>query len=228
MNRKAEINRRIYKLIANFEKYLLAFDNDPPFKKPGQLNSHVQTIRLRRQLGTVRAAVGSGEFLRSLRATLQAWGIGSRLSRLVDLDAFAEAFRQQVDKIGALEGASLDQPGLELEAVVQSLWTVVDGLDVVENQARLVAGTKALHHLLPELIVPVDREFTGTFFGWQRPEFQYQQAKVFRYAFETFRAVATNVNPAQYVGSGWRTSPTKIIDNALVAFCRVEKLPRPS
>jgi len=83
----------------------------------------------------------------------------------------------------------------------------------------------ALHHFLPDLIVPIDRKSTRAFFAWHVPEFQYQQERVFRHAFRHFRRIALATNPEQYVATGgWKTSRTKVIDNAVVAFCVQENL----
>lgn len=73
-----------------------------------------------------------------------------------------------------------------------------------------------------------DREYTRTFFGWHVPEFQYKQETVFRSAIGALATVARATDPSQYVGAGWNTSRTKVLDNALVGFCRLENLPRPS
>lgn len=34
-----------------------------------------------------------------------------------------------------------------------------------------MAGSKTLHHLLPDLVPPIDREYTRPFFGLHNPEF---------------------------------------------------------
>ena len=86
-----------------------------------------------------------------------------------------------------------------------------------------MAGTKALHHILPDLVVPVDRTYTQKFFGWHNPEFQYGQADVFCRSFEAFVEIARGANPAQYVGAGWNSSRTKVIDNAIVGMLCQEK-----
>ena len=115
-----------------------------------------------------------------------------------------------------------------MDGVAQKTWNLIESFDIVANETKLVPCTKALHHLLPDLIVPMDREFTRAFFGWHVPEFQYKQKKIFHHAFRCFVEIARIVQPSRFVGSGWRTSSTKVIDNALVAFCRVECLPIPS
>jgi hypothetical protein len=49
-DRKTRIERRIEKLIQEFDHYLTWYDKHTPFNKPDQLKSHVITIRLRREL----------------------------------------------------------------------------------------------------------------------------------------------------------------------------------
>jgi hypothetical protein len=96
-------------------------------------------------------------------------------------------------------------------------------LEVVDNEAKLVSGSKALHHLLPELVVPIDRAYTQRFFGWQNPVFQYRQRQCFREAFSAFAEIARSVGPENFVGTGWRSSRTKIIDNALIGMLMSKK-----
>jgi len=225
--REAESSRRVDLLIQNFERYLLAFDADPAFRKMGQLENHIATIARRRELGTATAAVRDTTFLRLLYETLKSWGIGQRGSRLLKFDDFVQAVCRYESSIASLEQFRLDSPALD-PVIADELWKLVDSLEIVENDAKLVASTKALHHILPELVVPMDRAFTRVFFGWHVPQFQYQQKKAFYTAHQQFARIAREANPAQFVGLGWRTSLTKNIDNALVGFCQLEKVPVPS
>ncbi len=205
----------------------MAFDGNPAFRRFGQRENHVATISKRRELGTATAAVGDRTFLGLLHKTLGSWGIGQRGSKLLEFDDFVQAIRGCEAAITGLEEQRLDTPLLE-HTNTDEMWNLVDSLTIVENEAKLVPCTKALHHLLPDLFVPMDRTFTRVFFGWHVPQFQYQQKKVFCTAYEHFARIAREANPARFTGSGWRTSLTKNIDNALVGFCRVEQLPIPS
>lgn len=222
--REAENNRRVELLIQDFDHYLSAFNAEPAFKKTGQLDNHVATITRRRELGTAEAALRDAAFLKLLYQTLKSWGIGQRGSNLLKFDDFVEAIRRSEPAITSLEAYRLDDSSLE-RTTTDKLWNLINSLTIVENKAKLVPCTKALHHLLPELFVPIDRAFTRLFFGWHVPEFQNQQKKFFYNAHEQFAMIAQGANPAQFIGSGWRTSLTKNIDNALVGFCRVEQLP---
>jgi hypothetical protein len=214
-------------LIRNFERYLSAFDSAPAFRKIGQLENYVATIRRRRELGTAAAALQDAIFLKLLYQTLNSWGIGQRGSKILNFDDFVRVLRRCEPVITSLETYRLDDPSQGRD-LADKLWSLIDSLVIVNNEAKLVPCTKALHHLLPDLFVPIDRAFTRRFFGWHGSGFQYQQKKFFYKAHEEFAKIAREANPAQFVGSGWRTSLTKNIDNALVGFCRVERLPLPS
>ncbi len=84
---------------------------------------------------------------------------------------------------------------------------------------RVVSGTKALHHILPELVFPFDREYTQTFFGWHNAEFQNNPQGCFTVAFCALADVASRVQPTHFVGKGWMSSQSKIMDNAIVGYC---------
>ena len=223
MNRAELIEARATQLVSRFGDYVQTYDDRVPFTGE-QLISHRETIMLRRQAANVRAAVEDAEFIASLRRTLQAWGIGRRASRLVPEVEFAVALKAALPIIEPLEPMRIDAADLP-DDIAERLWLLINSLGVVENRAKLVAGTKTLHHLVPDLVPPMDREWTGLFFQFHLPEWQDQgsQRRIFHIAFNQFLTVARQVQPQQYVtNTGWRTSRTKILDNALIGFCKTD------
>ena len=210
-------------LIERFFKCLRAYDRDCPFTRYGQLEYHVATIERRRALGSAQAALDDHDFKWSLYQTLQAWQIGQRASRLKSFSAFENALSARASEIGELDRFTIDQADLDVRAVGERLAELVQGLEIVENKARVVPGSKALHHVLPDLVVPIDRAYTQKFFEWPTSRFQYAPEGCFVEAFEAFVKIAQATNPKQYVGAGWYTSRTKVIDNAIVGlWCLVK------
>jgi len=230
VNRREEIQRRIEMVAAKFETYLQAYDVDPPFKGPDQLNLHRQTIALRRELGSVEVAVHDGRFVGLLYETLRAWGIGKKGSHLRPLNEFAAALGRRACAIAALDGLCIDHPALDAAGVATQLWGLIQHLDLVENKAKLVAHSKALHHLLPELLPPIDRAWTGSrFFHLHSPEMQYGQEAWFRKAWSAFVYIAQKAQAGRYVTyQEWHTSRSKLLDNALIGYCLVHQCPRAS
>lgn len=223
--REDRIQDCLIRLAADFPRYVMAYDVSVPFTSE-QLAAHRETIGLRRQLGSVRAAIDTPQFVVSLRRTLTKWGLGIRGSKLVSEAAFAEALSAAVPALEPLESLRIDAHDLPGDDISERLWQLISSLGVVENKSKLVAGTKTLHHLLPELVVPMDQKWTGQFFQLHPPEWTEpaNQRRTFRRVYQHFIHLAQQVEPEQHVtGQAWRTSRTKVIDNALIGYCKVEQ-----
>ncbi len=224
--RLSSIAERVDLLKRHFPALVEAYDARTPFVRSGQLESHRQTILARRSAGSATAALGSDAFLALLYATLQKWGIGARRSRLAPFPLFASSLRRFQADVAALDRLKIDDPTLNVGDASARVLAMIEKLEIVDTKAPLVACTKALHHLLPDLVVPIDREYTQRFFGWHSPEFQYRQGEFLVQAFAAFADVARAANPQQYVrDSGWHTSRTKVIDNAIVSLLVMETDP---
>lgn len=216
--REKESQRIVPFLINNFEKCIAAFDENPPFSKYGQFEYHYETIMRRIELNSAKAALEDDKFLRCLYKTLRAWGIGSRGSKLLPFPDFVINLQNRASDIIILNNIKIDDNMLDIEYVTAQLWSLIDSLEIVNNIAKLVSCSKALHHILPDLVVPIDREYTRVFFGWSGPVFQYKQQECFRTAFKNFAKIARATNLNQYVGKKWHTSRTKVLDNAIVGL----------
>lgn len=70
----------------------------------------------------------------------------------------------------------------------------------------------------------MDRAWTGAFFHWSATAPQYAQAATFGRTFTGFAHIAQATKPAGHVGGGWRTSATKILDNAMIGYCKINKI----
>lgn len=151
-------------------------------------------------------------------AWITAWGIGLWRSRLKPFEEFAAILSRQKQAVAKSETMILDDPLIDVGVTTDALWTLMLQLPIVENAATLVPVTKALLHVLPELVVPMHREYTQVFFGWQNPQFQYGQCNCFAEAFSAFAQIARAVNPSQYLNKSWNSSRTKVVDNALVGL----------
>lgn len=120
--------------------------------------------------------------------------------------------------VDELDGLSIEDPGLDGSEVAQEVDPVMQQVGVVSNQSIIVAGTKT-PHLLPDLVPPMDRQWTGAFFGWWPIDPQNRHTAIFTEAYTAFVSIATTATPSRLVGDGWRTSATKVLDNAVVAYC---------
>lgn len=224
MSSRSEVPERVNRLRREFQRYAGTFDEHPPFSTE-QLEIHQAVISKRCALGSATCAIMDDKFLEDLRELLVKWGMDSRMAKLVNIESFKTNIRRLASDICSLEAFTILDPKEKFLKVIPTVVDIIQKLEINENYARVVVGTKALHHLLPDLIPPMDRKYTGRFFAWHRPYFQNRQPQILKEGLSVFNSVAREVQPQLLVGPGWRTSSTKILDNAIVGYCIVENLP---
>jgi len=222
--REGELSRRVAGVISEFETCLAVYDRQVPFVRTGQYKSHRVTIDRRRTCADARSAVYDDLLLSRLYDTLQLWGIGRRASRLVPLHEFCTGLRSSVDAIAEFESCRLDDPALDVDETAAGLWELILRLRIVDNISLIVPGTKTLHHLLPDLMPPMDRAWTGAYFRWSTAAAQSRQPRTFVRTFGRFAEIARATDPAKYVGPGWRTSTSKVVDNAIIGYCKAHDI----
>lgn len=208
---------------AGFERYLDVHDAHPPYPAD-VLALHREVIGRRRSFPSVRAAVYNDAFLALVWEVLGAFGIGTRVSRIVELPEFLAELRRFEEQLARHDRVVLGDERSPWSA--QRMWRLTEDIDIVGDGARGVAMTLVLHHLLPDLVVPIDWRFTAAFFGLDPEDYQLSQREIFYTTWQAFERIARRVQPQRFVGPGWRTSGTKLIDNAIVGYCRDEGLVR--
>ena len=100
------------------------------------------------------------------------------------------------------------------------LWNIISGLSIGTGKTKIVGGSKALHHVLPDLVPPIDRQYTVRFF-YHHTNLNRGDRVVFLEMFPSFYRIAREgaVALSQLLGKGWMsTSITKLIDNAIVGW----------
>lgn len=186
------------------------------------LKFHRQAIDRRRELGSDAAALHDKIFLDSLYETLQKWGIGRRASHLVDRLTFELSLLSQESEISILEQYNIEEADFDVDRVGVTISNLIGNLGVVTNVSKIVAGSKALHHILPDLVPPLDRKWSGLFFKWSPSGPQNELQRVFGEAFRSLALVAVTAKPSRLIDSGWNSSSTKFLDNGLIGFCQLE------
>lgn len=219
----SEVERRVAGVIDEFAICLETYDQRIPFTRSGQYSLHRATIDGRRSFASVRDAIEDEVFLGDFRQTLYAWGIGKRASRLVSLPEFRDRLSDCSEEISDFEHLRLDDPKLDTSLTAMRLWRLIEHLRVVQNVSLIVPGTKTLHHLLPDLVPPMDRAWTGAFFQWSMGAPEYERSTFIR-TFRAFAEIAQATDPSNFVGEEWRTSLTKVLDNAIIGYCKLHDI----
>ena len=218
--RSDRVSNRVEDLIADIDAYLDIFDEERPFG--------AEAWRLHRQvIGRVRGTASIGEltaddsFIRLLYRTLQAWGMDSRAAKLLDPVTFAERIRVQVPNLTKLASVRLDSMDEVTATRVQGeLWSILSAIRASATKSFLVGASKTVHHLLPDLMPPMDRRYTYWFFAYPTTVPPARQERVFAETFPIFRMIAARRRQTleERIGTGMHTSVPKTIDNAIIGY----------
>jgi hypothetical protein len=222
----------IGELISTFGHCVEAFETKPQFSGPS-VYFHAKTLSVLRSHGSAVEALGDDLYFDYLYATLASWGMhimGRGGPKLCDIEEVRASFRAQRDAITELQGhriVELDEAAVASVAV--RVWDVVQALRIGVGETRLVVNSKALHHLLPDLVPPIDRQYTLRFFTGQRHVYTYDnwQGNAFVKLFQLFHVIAVTClqdiqERIRTSRHGMNTSVTKVIDNAILGFMREE------
>lgn len=191
-----------------------------------------------------REAFLSDRHVEMLYATLTAWG----LHRMGDVDTTKTKLKDwMLFRDSLLANASTLQRFLSYDLlqmseaaysqVVCELRSCYESLDLSVAESTVVVNSKALHHMLPELIPPIDRQYTLRFFKdppekWRGPNGKFRQIQLpkesedqFRLFHETclkIKRLADRVAPDLFKEQRHRYAVTapKALDNAIVTFVR--------
>ena len=158
---------RVSELASGFGHWVGAFSDSQRFGGPS-LYFHQKTIERRREHHTMASLLADDVFFDSLYATLAAWGLhrmGPSKTKLRELPEIRESIRAEAARVDELAGLTInDVSDSERSSVVDRVWSILTRLQVSQAAVQIVANSKTLHHLLPELVPPIDRQYTFRFF----------------------------------------------------------------
>jgi hypothetical protein len=188
------------------------------------LELYREIVQLHRQTGSLDLILQDNGFHRLIWSTLEAWNMNQKGARLVSQEDLKNSLVVHRNALLQLYQYKLDRLSQhEIEHDVRGLlWVVFNGLKVMKSERRIVGVSKALHFLLPDLVMPIDSTYTMMFFyGYNKYS---RDAKI---EFQTFMKVfMENWRIANKLGlsqrdvtrEGWNTSVPKLIDNAIIGL----------
>ena len=154
-----------------------------------RMHLHERLIKQRKTcFSTPSEAADSDAFVADLYDILTAW-YGSRAWLLIDLDdRFRVAVKRAAAQLDYLKDLRIENIGpSQVDCITETLWRVIHNLSITKGKAKVVSGTKAIHHFVPDLIPPMDVRYTGKFF-WKHGEIGQvkRQRSIFRLIFRVF------------------------------------------
>ena len=153
--------------------------------------------------------------------------MGKSHTRLRPFDAFSQSLHDHAKAIVALKHNRLRNLRNE-DATVGEIDRIIRGLElgISGPNSRLVVSTKALHHLLPELVAPIDREYTLRFFYSTKTPSKLESrfVEIAPWLSEFASRNADYIRERVESENSWHTSSSKVVDNAIIGFVFAEGL----
>lgn len=210
---------KVENILSNIERYHQAFYRSEVFGNPC-LYFHRKALETNRE-------PRSEKHLEYVYATLIAWGmnrLGKKGSKMVDFEIFAGSIRHLNDDIEQAQA-------FRCENLDDMKWGIVErifkGIRVMDTRTSLVGNSKVMHHMLPNLIPPIDRQYTLSYLRGNtnirnglNGEWNLMKAIISSFfipiannpEFQT----SANAWMSNVSGFPWDTSHMKIIDNLLI------------
>jgi len=176
-------------------------------------------------------------FIEYLYATLCSWGIHrmDRNTRMADFDDFEKNINNQKSRFERLKNKDLVKDLYKCEGEIKNLFKE---LTVMKRAGapKLVANSKIMHYLLPNLIPPIDKGNSVYFFygerRWSKEKKQYlryissirDEVEVFWEILGKFKEIAECLKLGVHdLKNKWDTSIPKLIGNAIIGWNIEEK-----
>ena len=206
-----------------------------------EMDLHKRIIARRRRYSLPSEAAADETFLKGVHRIVKAW-YGNRNWLLIN---YGEDFRFEVRRaasklddlakmrietlqdnctcphqvMSSTKGISGDRIHT-VEGVAERLWYVISNFEVTIRTAKIVSGTKVIHHLIPNLLPPMDNLYTANFFlghGFtQSEQSDFKKAYLaFADLSQTFRG---NRGLMKKVGENYNTSLPKTMDHAIIGY----------
>lgn len=216
--RQKDYQSQIIRLVDNCDELHNAFYEKNVFTGPS-LYFHNKAIDARVQPDNER-------YLEYIYATLVSWGMhrmGAGGSKMLP---FSE-FKQSVDR---LSDEIRDAQKIDFKSITESDWSLLEkifkNLRIMKTGTSLVGNSKAMAHLMPNIVPPIDRAYTLSYLNESVKNGHETEWRLMRNIIEgLFIPVAKDKTFAakakKWIEDGakypWDTSIFKLIDNLIIA-----------
>lgn len=193
------------------------------YRKGDDLKFYRELISQHRIIADINTLITSEDFQKKVYATLEKWDMNKRGARLVDLQTMCNSIRSLGENLNILYKYRLEMLSEDdFQNVLQPLKVLFCGLRIMASKRRIVGVSKALHFLLPDLVIPVDSSNTmPAFYGYNRYETdEEKEFKTFSDILEKSYKITKRLNLSESDVDGrlWSCSVPKLIDNAIFGF----------
>ncbi len=188
------------------------------------LEFYKEIIAMHRNVQDIVKLIKNDDFCRKLYDTLEAWNMNQRGAILNEFEIVKESIRQhepylidlyknKLDSISSLE----DKNG---QKIIRDLEFVFCHLEIMKSKRRIVGVSKAMHFLLPDLVMPIDNTYTMPCF-YRTNKYNEKAEKEFQTFLDIFTKTHRIVKNLKLTrndvdGEKRNTSILELLDNATI------------
>lgn len=227
MSRFERARQNVDELVNSFGQCVDAFERSSAFPGPS-LYFHERALEQRRQHQDVESLLADELFFEYVYAVLPAWGMhrmGPQAAKVGEFGDFVGSFRALASELTGLWSRRIVEVSeSDAAETAQAVWRVITRLQVSTSGTRIVAGSKALHYVLPDLVPPIDRQYTFRFFTGQKAVYGGEERAFmewFPLLCEIGRRRSDEIAAVVERRGFMATGPAKVIDKAIMGFMQL-------
>ena len=173
----------------------------------------------------------SERHLEYVYAMLASWGMhrmGKTGAKMPNYKDFKESILSVKNELISWRELRIEKLGKkELDTLLPKLTEVCFNIVATTSDSKLVSSSKTLAHILPNLVCPIDREYTLTFFYGNKNLTKTKELKAFNYIMKKMWDFYHNSNNVSFIkcqnGKAFCDSLPKIFDNMIIAYKKTNK-----
>ncbi|HCO95547.1 MAG TPA: hypothetical protein DIU00_16630 [Phycisphaerales bacterium] len=206
-------------ILANADKYHQAYYESETFRGPS-LYFHQRSLETRKSKKTLT-------HLEYVYATLVSWGMhrmGNGGPKMQSFDTFRQSIELLKDKIAEAQNFDFREMNGHKWALLKDIF---ERINVMASGTTLVGNSKVMHHMLPNVVPPIDRKYTLSYLRGNtnvKNDLDYEWQLMKDIVSDFFIPVGSDREFKSKAGDWiarqdeypWDTSVLKIVDNLVI------------
>ena len=212
-------------IIANADVFHAAYYRAETFGGP--------SLYFHRRALSSRLPPGDKIHLEYVYATLASWGMhrmGKRGSKMQNFSVFSRSIGLLLPKIAEVQQYDLKEMKDDNWLVIKEIF---QGIRVMASGTSLVGNSKVMHHMMPNIVPPIDREYTLTYLHGNtniKNDLEYEWVVMKNIITEFFIPIVINDQFSERAKTWiskredsfpWDTSPLKVVDNLVIGSRKI-------
>lgn len=182
------------------------------YRKGPDLYFYRKTLEIRENADNIKSFLADDYNAEILYATLVSWDMNSRAAKMKYFDDFRNNLMSNIDLLQKLE-SSIEKEGFRSSKIPSLLQVLYDRMNLMLSNEKMVANSKVLHYLFPNVLIPIDRTNTILYLYGKDGTSRKRYLEAINFSFDVMES---NLCWGNYLDEKWNSTIPKLIDNAII------------